>query len=217
MNEILITGPYPLILAAATLLFSKGYKENTQHVFDDKNHLVFIHVDQDKMEFKQSTSHISSIGDTDVNYFLLPLDWDDLVLNIDKSNQKRFDLLLKEEAEQALQLSSEEHAINPFDPTGTVKDIDSATLDFLLACPKCGGYHSRHAGYFTTKSAYKNVDERAGSTFTTAVPVHICVKCKTPIASLGGVMYDVSKYVDLKAWEKTEKEAHAATGPGGQC
>lgn len=30
-------------------------------------------------------------------------------------------------------------------------------------------------------------------------------------------MYDVTDQIDLKAWEKTEKEAQAATGPGGQC
>lgn len=217
MNQILITGPYPLILAAAALLSHSGHADTTHQDLNNPKKLIFIHADLDKLEFTQTTSNVSSICDTDVNYFFLPLDWDDLVLNIDESNQKRIDLLLKAEAEQALHLNSTEHTINPFDPTGSVKDIDAATLDFLLACPKCGGYHSRHAGYFTTKSAYKNVDERAGSTFTTNVPVHICVNCKTPIASLGGVMYDVSKYVDLKAWVKTEKEAHAATGPGGQC
>lgn len=216
MNELLVTGPYPLVLAALSVLYSNGYTE-IEHSTHDDMHLIFIHVDQDSMTFKQSTSHISTIKDTEFNFYLLPSDWNDFVANIEAFHQKSIDLSNKAEAEHVLQLSSSEHAINPFDPTGTVKDIDSATLDFLLACPKCGGYHSRHAGYFTTKSAYKNVEERGGSTFTTTVPVHICIKCKTPIASLGGVMYDVSKYVDLNAWEKTEKEAHAATGPGGQC
>jgi hypothetical protein len=47
--------------------------------------------------------------------------------------------------------------------------------------------------------------------------VMVCVKCKKSTLWVNGQMYDVTERIDLKAWEKTEKEAHAATGPGGQC
>lgn len=45
----------------------------------------------------------------------------------------------------------------------------------------------------------------------------ICVSCKRAFVWLNEQMYDVTDQVDLAAWEKTEKEAHKATGPGGQC
>jgi hypothetical protein len=30
-------------------------------------------------------------------------------------------------------------------------------------------------------------------------------------------MRDITKLIDLKAWEKAEKDLHTSTGPGGQC
>jgi len=47
--------------------------------------------------------------------------------------------------------------------------------------------------------------------------VMVCVKCKHSYIWVSEQMYDVTEHVDLNAWEKTEKEAHKATGPGGQC
>jgi hypothetical protein len=47
--------------------------------------------------------------------------------------------------------------------------------------------------------------------------VMVCVKCKKASIWVDDQMYDVTDRVDLQAWAKTEKEAHAATGPGGNC
>jgi len=212
MTENLVTGPPTLLVAIALELTNRGYVQSGDSIDKSGSDNVFIHIEHDKKSFTESLVRVSGITgmlETDPTYFILPTDWAEL---IDELN----DVCSKKE-QQLQDISDDNGGINPFDPAGIVKKMDSETLAFLLACPVCGGYHSRHAGYFTTKSAYKNADERAGSTFTTNIPVHICVNCKTPIASIGGVVYDVSKHVDVKAWEKTEKQAYKTTGPGGQC
>ncbi len=86
---------------------------------------------------------------------------------------------------------------------------------FMFKCP-CGGSHFRHAGYiqvllpFLKPGGEKRVhcdDHR----------VMVCVRCKKSFVWVNEQMHDVSARVDLEAWERTEKEAHKATGPGGQC
>jgi hypothetical protein len=47
--------------------------------------------------------------------------------------------------------------------------------------------------------------------------VKVCTKCKKCYIWYSEQMYDVTKLIDLKAWEKVEKEMHVATGPGGDC
>lgn len=87
---------------------------------------------------------------------------------------------------------------------------------FLFKCPGCGGCHFRHAGYVEVMAPFM----RPGAEKRVAVesyPVKVCVACKSCYVWLNEQMYDVTDKVDLGAWEKTEREAHAATGPGGQC
>ncbi|MFL6229320.1 MAG: hypothetical protein ACJ741_11125 [Pyrinomonadaceae bacterium] len=87
---------------------------------------------------------------------------------------------------------------------------------FFFECATCKGSHFRHAGYaeimlpFLKPGGEKRVE-------MVSEPVKICVKCKAAYVWVAGQMYDVTDKIDLAAWEKTEKEAHAATGPGGQC
>jgi hypothetical protein len=87
---------------------------------------------------------------------------------------------------------------------------------FLWKCPKDGHQHFRHAGYMKIMVPWMkpNSDKRMG---VEDVAVAICVKCKSSFVWVDGQMYDVTDKVDLNAWEQTEKEAHKATGPGGQC
>jgi hypothetical protein len=96
----------------------------------------------------------------------------------------------------------------------TPKDIEDEKL-FIWKCA-CGHQHLRHAGYMRVMMPYM---ESGGEKKMTCEPyqVFICVSCKKASMWYNGQMYDVTDHVDLKAWEKTEKESHKATGPGGQC
>lgn len=80
----------------------------------------------------------------------------------------------------------------------------------------CKGIHFRHAGYVELMLPFI----KPGGTKEMALDsrqVMLCVKCKNAYVWVGEQMYDVTDRIDLKAWEKTEKEAFQATGPGGQC
>lgn len=86
----------------------------------------------------------------------------------------------------------------------------------MVKCPKCGGMHFRHAGYVETVCPFI---EQGGESrvINDSHAVKVCVKCKTTLVAIGKHMYDISDKIDLEAWNKAEKELHAATGPGGQC
>lgn len=88
-----------------------------------------------------------------------------------------------------------------------------------IKCPKCGRIHFRHAGYI--EAQFSVLAPRDGvlkpEVAIDSKPVKICVSCKTCIITSDSKIWDVTKYIDLSAWEKTEEEAHKATGPGGQC
>lgn len=47
--------------------------------------------------------------------------------------------------------------------------------------------------------------------------VKVCAKCKKCYVWANERMYDVTKLIDVEAWEKTEKEMQKMTGPGGDC
>jgi hypothetical protein len=86
---------------------------------------------------------------------------------------------------------------------------------FFFKCD-CGSIHYRHAGYVKTMSPFM----RQGGEKKVGIDkqmVMICVACKKSYAWINEQMYDLSAQIDVKAWEKTEKEMHAATGPGGEC
>jgi len=80
----------------------------------------------------------------------------------------------------------------------------------------CGSIHYRHAGYVKTMDPFM----RSGGEKRVHVAdrqVMVCVNCKNAYIWENEQMYDITDQIDLKAWERTEKEAQAATGPGGQC
>jgi len=86
---------------------------------------------------------------------------------------------------------------------------------FFFTC-KCGGIHHRHAGYVSVLLPFfRPPDEKRVNKDDRQVMV--CVKCKKSYIWNNEQMYDVTDRIDLQAWEKTEKEAYKATGPGGQC
>ncbi|MCK5609339.1 hypothetical protein KAR91_46125 [Candidatus Pacearchaeota archaeon] len=81
---------------------------------------------------------------------------------------------------------------------------------------ECGSVHYRHAGYIKLMLPFIRPGNEKRMEVTNE-QVMVCVKCRACYVWINEQMYDVTDQIDLKAWEKTEKEAHKATGPGGQC
>lgn len=95
------------------------------------------------------------------------------------------------------------------------RQLEDADI-FVIKCPKCSGVHFRHAGYIEASIPF--VSPKSGESLAVdSLPVKICVSCKSAHVIHQDKIIDVTKHIDLNAWEKTEKEAHKATGPGGQC
>ncbi len=87
---------------------------------------------------------------------------------------------------------------------------------FFFTCKGCGGSHFRHAGYVEIMLPFMRPggERRVG---VESLPVKVCVSCKNCYVWINEQMYDVTKRIDLQAWEKAERELQTATGPGGQC
>lgn len=86
---------------------------------------------------------------------------------------------------------------------------------YFFGC-KCGSIHYRHAGYVKTMVPFM----RSGGEKKVSVgneQVMVCVSCKKAYTWINEQMYDISDKLDVKAWEKTEREMQAMTGPGGEC
>lgn len=112
--------------------------------------------------------------------------------------------------------STESQDLERFKQSEFIKPLENTDSMFLLKCPKCGGVHFRHAGYVHTMIPY--VDPKQGPLVAAEPkPVQVCVNCKTSVFYAENRFHDISSHIDLQAWDKTEKEAHKATGPGGQC
>ena len=103
-----------------------------------------------------------------------------------------------------------------------VKDLDKELLIFRCTTKvgvlrqKCGNVHFRHAGYMEVIVPFMK-STREGRIQTDSLQVKVCTTCKTCYVYVDQHYYDVTKDIDLKAWEKVEKELHKATGDGGQC
>ena len=87
---------------------------------------------------------------------------------------------------------------------------------FLYECKNCGGIHFRHAGYVPVMVPFIEGGGEKRMVLDES-RVMVCVACKHSWIWVGKQMYEVTDRIDLQAWERTEKEAHAATGPGGNC
>lgn len=88
---------------------------------------------------------------------------------------------------------------------------------FLFKC-QCGGVHFRHAGYCELMLPYIKPGAEKSVAFDEQ-RVMVCVKCKRCFIRVAAEnrTYDITDQIDLEAWEKTEREMHKATGPGGNC
>jgi len=86
---------------------------------------------------------------------------------------------------------------------------------FIFTC-ECGAVHFRHAGYIEILMPFMRAD-KTKNVSKDGVEVNICVKCRRSYIWVNEQMYEVSDLIDVKAWEKFEKVAHKATGPGAQC
>lgn len=109
-----------------------------------------------------------------------------------------------------------------FNEKQKAQEIKDPNELFMFMCRKkhdgkeCGNIHFRHAGYIETMAPFVNQDQK-GEVVKASIQVMVCTVCKSCYVWVNQKMYDVTKHVDLNAWEKTEKEMEKATGPGGDC
>ena len=75
--------------------------------------------------------------------------------------------------------------------------------------------HFRHAGYVLPLLPFS--EEEKAKVGGGQVPVYVCVKDRTSFIHHNSIIHIISDLIDLEAWEKFEKVAHKATGPGSQC
>jgi predicted nucleic-acid-binding Zn-ribbon protein len=102
-----------------------------------------------------------------------------------------------------------------FEEKITPKQLTPEDL-FMFRCSSCGNVHFRHAGYIETMLPYIQVDKEKKVQHDSYC-VYVCTVCKKCYIYVNSQVYDVTHLIDLNAWEKTEKEMHKMTGPGGNC
>lgn len=95
----------------------------------------------------------------------------------------------------------------------TLEKVDDI---MLFSCPGCGNIHFRHAGYVETQLPYMRSDREA-RIGTESMPVRVCTKCRRSFFWMNTKCYEVTKLIDLQAWQRAEEELHQATGGGGKC
>lgn len=93
--------------------------------------------------------------------------------------------------------------------------VEDVSELFMFQCT-CESIHYRHAGYIKTLVPFSkpNKEQKVESHDHSVL---VCTQCKKCYIWMDAKMYDVTKLIDLEAWDKTEREMHKATGPGGQC
>jgi len=121
----------------------------------------------------------------------------------------------EESKEVATQASAGKEWPKDTDQSAYTKKLADADI-FVVKCPHCSGIHFRHAGYIEATIPFVS-PKQGNSLACDSLPVKLCVKCKHSMVIHSDKIIDVTEHIDLNAWEKTEKEAHKATGPGGQC
>ncbi|MBC8427539.1 MAG: hypothetical protein H8D97_01470 [Proteobacteria bacterium] len=84
---------------------------------------------------------------------------------------------------------------------------------------KCGHVHFRHGGYVKKVTPFVETKPNGNEAHVvkSSTEIWFCIKCKTPYSWEDDALWDWSDWIDFKDWEAFEKEAHEATGPGGQC
>lgn len=109
---------------------------------------------------------------------------------------------------QQLQITQD---LGAYNQSEMIKTADPHELQ-LLKCPTCGGVHFRHAGYMIALLPF--VEKQEAKAGGSQVPVYVCVKDRTSFIHWDSKIQIVSDFIDLEAWEKFEKEASKAVGPG---
>ena len=119
-------------------------------------------------------------------------------------------VLMSEENKELITITKDD----AFQKKVTAKVLDTSEDMFLFKCSDCGNIHFRHAGYIESLIPFIKAD-REKSVCRDSLCVMICTKCKNCFVWYNEQMHDVTKLIDLEAWEKTERELHEALGPGG--
>ena len=103
-----------------------------------------------------------------------------------------------------------------FEQYVTPKKLNKSAKELFLFRCDCSNLHFRHAGYMEAVMPFVRPDGQKKVSKDSYV-VQVCTQCRACYIWLNEQMYDVTEMIDLKAWEKAERELHQATGPGGQC
>lgn len=131
--------------------------------------------------------------------------------------KKKLTAKAKEAMKSALQADVLALAVHP-EAEGFREKVEPQKLPesvFLYKCT-CGGIHFRHAGYVNLLLPFLKGNSEKSVAFDD-LRVMVCVACKKSFVRVEQKTYDITDRIDLTAWEKTEREAHQATGPGGEC
>ena len=111
---------------------------------------------------------------------------------------------------------ADQEMTNAFVKAITPEVMDTTDDMFLFKCSECGNVHFRHAGYVEMLLPYIRSDKEK-KVDKTSYGVHVCTKCRQCFVWYNDRMRDVTKLIDLEAWQKAEADLHRATGPGGEC
>ena len=138
-----------------------------------------------------------------------------------KVTEKKQTAKKKKTEENALTLPPAE-PVEVFRAESLVQKLEDIDDMIVFKCPNkyrrkpCGNTHFRHAGYMEFLIPYVRANKER-KIQNDSIQVKICTKCKSAFVYMNDVFYDVTDQIDIKAWEKTEKEMQKATGPGGEC
>jgi len=209
MKDFLIKGRSTIVAGAELELIQRGYKQVGPVVDKDLNKEICAVCNPEEKTFQEHIEDNSGITETESEYFLLPVDFDELIDHLD--------LIDELVADRALAAIGTEVVLQDQYATPVVKLTPEAKR-FLMKCPNpsCGKIHFRHAGYVISLFGYKTEKEPEGIS-ATPISNYVCVACKTSVIYVEGKIHDITSEIDLDAWKRTEIEAHKATGPGGQC
>lgn len=115
-------------------------------------------------------------------------------------------------------MSEEKQDLAPNFPSIPINSVNEGEGLKIFKCPNCGQAHFRHAGYIEVPTPFVEADRGSEvKAVLSSQPVKICVNCKFSFITYNSRVYNITHLIDLKAWDKMEKEAQEATGPGGEC
>ena len=95
------------------------------------------------------------------------------------------------------------------------KDINELNM---VRCPDCGNIHFRHAGNVLTHREFDYPSKRhEGEVDTNSHMVYVCIGCGKPWAKVLDDLFDASKEIDVKKYDKVNKALQDETKTDANC